>query len=225
MIARQALLVFVATVFPSILGPSFVAATSVPSSHDTVIGSAASLHPYKRDGDKGYTDPVAGGGYMLTVSSRLNSNGDKEMLMAQIVNGTYPAGLGEPLNVILSTKSDKEVIVKGLDNGGFLNYMLCVLSPLGDGYTDSSSAGLGEECLGQHLGSLQEANLGDGQGNVTEVEELRWNYGDPYLGTCKETFDGGLHLRYWIQNNTGAYFMAVSEEMDLSSGHDIVPNG
>jgi hypothetical protein len=40
-----------------------------------------------------------------------------------------------------------------------------------------------------------------------------------------ETFDGGLHLRYWIQNNTGAYFMAVSEEMDLSSGHDIVPNG
>jgi hypothetical protein len=88
-----------------------------------------------------------------------------------------------------------------------------------------SSAQLGEECLGQHLGSDQEANLGDGQSNVTEVEELRWNFGDPYIGTCRETFDGGLHLRYWIQNNTGAYFMAVSVEMDLASGHDIIRNG
>lgn len=84
---------------------------------------------------------------------------------------------------------------------------------------------LGEECLGQHLGSVQDANLGDGQGDVPEVEELRWNFGDPYLGTCRETFDGGLHLRYWIQNNTGAYFMAVSVEKDLASGHDIIDNG
>ena len=42
----------------------------------------------------------------------------------QIVNGTYPAGLGEPLNVILSADSDKEVLVKSLNDGGFLNYML-----------------------------------------------------------------------------------------------------
>jgi hypothetical protein len=42
------------------------------------------------------------------------------------VNGTYPAGLGEPLNVILSANSDKDVLVKSTDNGGFLNYMLCV---------------------------------------------------------------------------------------------------
>lgn len=84
---------------------------------------------------------------------------------------------------------------------------------------------MGEECLGQHLGSNQDANLGDGMGEVNEVEELRWNFGDPYIGTCRETFDGGLHLRYWIQNTTGAYFMAVSVEMDLNSGHDIIANG
>lgn len=88
-----------------------------------------------------------------------------------------------------------------------------------------SSAGLGEECLGQHLGADQEANLGDGLGNVTEVEELRYNYGNPYIGTCQETFNGGLHLRYWIQNTTGAYFMAVSVEKSLTEGHDIVVNG
>lgn len=84
---------------------------------------------------------------------------------------------------------------------------------------------MGEECLGQHLGSPQEANLGDGKGNVTEVEELRYDYGDPYIGTCKETFQGGLHLRYWVQNTTGAYFMAVSVEESATAGHDIVVNG
>lgn len=92
------------------------------------------------------------------------------------------------------------------------------------------STSLGEECLGQHYGDYQQANLGDGQGNVTEIEVLRWNYGDIYIGTCKETFNGGLHLRYWRQNNTyvscrlvvhglticcymcsGAYFMAYVE--------------
>lgn len=45
----------------------------------------------------------------------------------QVVEGTFPAGLGEPLNVILSAESDKEVLVRSLDNGGFLNYMLFVL--------------------------------------------------------------------------------------------------
>lgn len=42
------------------------------------------------------------------------------------MNGTYPAGMGEPLNVILSGDSDAEVLVKSADDGGFLNYMLYV---------------------------------------------------------------------------------------------------
>jgi hypothetical protein len=47
---------------------------------------------------------------------------------------------------------------------------------------------------------------------VNETAVMRWNYGDPQLGTCKETFNGGNHFRYWIQNgpkqNTGAVFLA-----------------
>ncbi|WVR07193.1 hypothetical protein IAU60_004234 [Kwoniella sp. DSM 27419] len=203
MAARSAMLVLVAThllalwpvavalppLTPS--GPSRVPdMTSSGSGPVDVLGSATALG--KRA--SGYNNPESNGGYMLTI-----------------VNGTYPAGLGEPLNIILSADSDKDVLVKSTEKGGFLNYMLI--------------AGQGEECLGQHLGSDQEANLGDGKGNVTEVEELRYNYGNPYIGTCQETFDGGSHARYWIQNTTGAYFLAASVEMDLSSGHDIVPNG
>ncbi|WWD17449.1 hypothetical protein CI109_101890 [Kwoniella shandongensis] len=164
---------------------------SAPVERTEVLGSATGL---RKRADTAYTNPADNGGYMLTI-----------------VNGTYPAGLGEPLNVILSAESDALVLKQSVDNGGFLNYML--------------TAGLGEECLGQHLGSDQSANLGDGKGNVTEVEELRYNYGDPYIGTCQETFQGGLHLRYWIQNNTGAYFMAVSVEKSLTEGHDIVRDG
>lgn len=67
---------------------------------------------------------------------------------------------------------------------------------------------LGTECLGEHFGTDQAANLGDEDGYVNQSAVLRWNYGDPYLGTCKETFNGGLHTRYWRQNETGAYFMA-----------------
>ncbi|WWC70370.1 uncharacterized protein I206_104320 [Kwoniella pini CBS 10737] len=172
--------------------PSSKWTDNISVEREEILGSAVKSNLVKRA--SGYTNPADDGGYMLTI-----------------VNGTYPAGLGEPLNVILSADSDKAVLAKSLDDGGFLNYMLI--------------AGQGEECLGQHLGSDQSANLGDGKGNVTEVEELRYNYGNPYIGTCQETFNGGLHLRYWIQNTTNAYFMAVSVEMDLNSGHDIVPNG
>ena len=35
---------------------------------------------------------------------------------------------------------------------------------------------------------------------MNETSELRWDYGDPDLGTCKETINGGNHFRYWIQD-------------------------
>jgi hypothetical protein len=87
------------------------------------------------------------------------------------------------------------------------------------------SANLGEECLTLKLGSSQRANLGDGAGEVDEDETLRWNFGNPYIGTCRETFEGGLHLRYWKQDTTGAYFMASSVEKGAALGHDIVIDG
>lgn len=127
------------------------------------------------------------------------------------VNNTYPAGLGEPLNLIVSGESDPDVLVESADNGGFLNYML--------------STNLGEECLNLKLGSSQKANLGDGHGDQLEQETLRWNYGNPYLGSCRETFEGGLHLRYWRQQTTGAFFLASSVEMGAALGHDIIVDG
>lgn len=92
------------------------------------------------------------------------------------------------MNAIISANSDPRVLVDSPDNGGFLNYML--------------AQNLGEECFGQHLGTPQQADLGDGLGERNETQVLRWNYGDIYIGTCMETFNGGLHARYWPQNST-----------------------
>ncbi len=33
---------------------------------------------------------------------------------------------------------------------------------------------------------------------------MRYNYGDPAVGTCTETVQGGNHFRYWVQNGDGA---------------------
>lgn len=40
--------------------------------------------------------------------------------------------------------------------------------------------------------------------SVNETAVIRWNYGDPELGSCKETVDGGSHFRYWVQNGPDA---------------------
>ncbi|KAI5833321.1 hypothetical protein K523DRAFT_120801 [Schizophyllum commune Tattone D] len=141
-----------------------------------------------------------------------NDNGGS---MLTEVDNTYPEGLGEPLNMIFSGSSDADVLVDQETDGGFRNYWL--------------SVGFGAECLGQRDASQQRANLGDGKGSVNQTSLLRWNYGDPQLGTCTETIQGGNHFRYWVQNgdskNSGAYFFAASYEMPLEKHHDIVPNG
>ena len=77
------------------------------------------------------------------------------------------------------------------------------------------------------------ADLHDGRGMQPEVGLKRWTYEDDYLGTCIQTFDGGLHFRYFVQNTSqvtgesagGAIFLAVSEEHDLTKNHDIVFDG
>jgi len=120
-------------------------------------------------------------------------------------------GLGEPLNVIVSGLSSPAV----LTDSGILNFARAI--------------GFSTECLGVHLGAPQSANLGDGNGFVNQTIELRQDYGDPDLGTCLETLIGGNHFRIYRQNgtaaDTGALFLAVSQEQDLANGHDIVPDG
>jgi len=119
--------------------------------------------------------------------------------------------LGEPLNVIVSALSSVAV----LTDDGFLNY--------------ARSIGFSDECLGLHLGTPQSANLGDGNGFVNQTMELREDYFDPNFGTCLESLMGGNHFRVFRQNgtkaNSGALFLAVSQEEDVREHHNIVAGG
>ncbi|KAL4078500.1 hypothetical protein V8B97DRAFT_2021541 [Scleroderma yunnanense] len=107
-------------------------------------------------------------------------------------------GFGEPLNVIISGLSSPGV----LTGDGIVNYARAI--------------GFSEECFGLHLGGLMSANLGDGKDNSG-------------IGTCLESLVGGNHFRVFPQNgasaNSGALFLAVSQEEPATEHHDIVPDG
>ncbi|KAL4073352.1 hypothetical protein V8B97DRAFT_1869148 [Scleroderma yunnanense] len=162
--------------------------------------AAASHHPptHRRNTNYGYYIPANNGGSMLTQ-----------------VPDTYPAGLGEPLNIIISAYSDWDILQNTVNNGGLINYF--------------QSFGFSTECLGQHSGSDQAADLGDGHGWLNETAVIRWAYGNITFGTCEETINGGNHFRYWIQNgpeaNSGAIFLGVSYELPIAQQHDIIVNG
>ncbi|KAF7315821.1 hypothetical protein MIND_00098200 [Mycena indigotica] len=118
------------------------------------------------------------------------------------------AGLGEPLNVVISAQSSPEV----LTTDGFLKY--------------ANAIGFDKECLGLHIGNPQQANLGDGRGWVNETEVLREDFGVPgSIGTCLESLEGGNHFRVWQQAGTNAIFLAVSKEEDAEDSHNIIPDG
>ncbi|KAI0260526.1 hypothetical protein BC834DRAFT_831774 [Gloeopeniophorella convolvens] len=120
-------------------------------------------------------------------------------------------GFGEPLNVIISSLSSPWV----LSDGGFLHF--------------ANAIGFGIECFGIHLGDPQAANLGDGHGYVNQTIELRQDFGNPDIGTCWESLVGGNHLRLFRQNgpgaDTGALFLAVSQEENVVDGHHITADG
>ncbi|KAJ7852984.1 hypothetical protein B0H13DRAFT_2206804 [Mycena leptocephala] len=121
------------------------------------------------------------------------------------------SGGGEPLNVIISGLSSPEV----LTDKGILHY--------------AQAIGFSFECLTLHRGDPQSANLGDGNGWVNQTMELRQDYGNEDLGTCLESLVGGNHFRVFRQNgtlaNSGALFLAVSQEEDVWDGHTIIPDG
>ncbi|KAA1469736.1 hypothetical protein DENSPDRAFT_639665 [Dentipellis sp. KUC8613] len=131
------------------------------------------------------------------------------------VDGTSPPGLHEPINAVILGTSDDTVLVDQQANGGLRNYFL--------------SFGFSGECLGQHEGNDQGADLGDGNGIKNETAVIRWDYGDPTVGTCQETIQGGNHFRYWVQDggqaNSGAVFLAVSYELPAKLQHDIIFQG
>ncbi|KAJ3744403.1 hypothetical protein DFH05DRAFT_1399276 [Lentinula detonsa] len=135
--------------------------------------------------------------------------------MLTAVEDTSPPGQQEPINLILSANSDSTVLEDGNIDGGLQTYF--------------NSLGFAGECLGNHLGDDQSANLGDGNGLINQTGVMRWDYGNVQTGTCEESIDGGNHYRYWIQNgsaaDSNAIFMAASYELPASSNHDIVVNG
>ncbi|CCM03680.1 uncharacterized protein FIBRA_05824 [Fibroporia radiculosa] len=140
------------------------------------------------------------------------SNGGQWLTQVQ---DTYPPGQGEPINVVISGDSDTAVLQNQEINGGLLNYFI--------------SFGYSTECLGQHQGAPQAANLGDGLNFVNQTAEIRWDYGNPELGTCEETIEGGSHFRYWSQDgsqaDSNAVFMASSYELPETDQHNIIFNG
>ncbi|KAK0552697.1 hypothetical protein OC845_001599 [Tilletia horrida] len=146
-----------------------------------------------------FLNPLLDGGFMTTI-----------LPMPNAPNLPF----GEPINAIISGRSSPSVV----NVEGFLRW--------------ATSVNMGVSCLGQTNGSAQLANLGDGRGNVTQGNDgtgangvLRWNYGDPYLGTCRESVIGGNHLRWFPQAKTGAYFLAASVELTAAQGHMIALNG
>ncbi|GAA5989414.1 hypothetical protein JCM5350_000695 [Sporobolomyces pararoseus] len=158
------------------------------------LASASPLHNKRMTEIDGYYNPTEGGGRWLTLA-----------------RNTYPEGLGEPINVVVSADSDPLLMT----DTGFFDW--------------SFSINFSGECLGQSDGAKQAANLGGGRGFLNQTILLRENFGDTVLGTCKETIDGGQHYRVWRQNgslaDSGAWFLAASSEGDLASQHMILPNG
>lgn len=67
-----------------------------------------------------------------------------------------------------------------------------------------------------------QANLGDGLGWTDQKSEFRELYDEsPIIGACLETFKGGNHFRFWQQDGTKAWFLAVSQEENLLEHHTI----
>ncbi|KAE8215742.1 hypothetical protein CF327_g1031 [Tilletia walkeri] len=124
-------------------------------------------------------------------------------------------GLREPINAIISGKSDPRV----LTDAGLRDYIRTI--------------GFSFECLDLHRGGRQRANLGDGDGWKQEFFEYRQTHlpGAPgrWIGSCWESLYGGNHFRVWKQNgsfaNTGAWFLAISKEKNLRMHHTIDTDG
>lgn len=159
-----------------------------------VYSSPVKLYPRQSSSSDGYTNPTNNGGSMLT---RINPS----------------SNLGEPLNVIISSNSDQNVLSS---YETLSEYFASLYYSLGS-------------CAGITIGGPQEANVGDGNGYVNQTEELRFNYYGGSGGTCLESIKGGNHFRYWRQNgsqaDTNAIFIAASVELPGSEDHNIVSNG
>ncbi|KAG6847225.1 hypothetical protein H0H93_009424, partial [Arthromyces matolae] len=116
--------------------------------------------------------------HVLTTVSHDNVDNDWELqgwLDPRLNGGRFldftTPKLGEPLNVIISARSDPFI----LTDTGIREY--------------AKSIGFADECLGLHIGDLHSADLGDGDGRKFEQFLARQHY-FPIWGTCWESLAG-----------------------------------
>ncbi|EKM50806.1 uncharacterized protein PHACADRAFT_104663, partial [Phanerochaete carnosa HHB-10118-sp] len=95
-----------------------------------------------------------------------------------------------------------------------------------DGFTNfANSIGFSNGCLGSDAGSIQMANLGDGNNDNVPLPQtllLREDYGVPDVGSCLDNLLGDTRFRVFRQNGTvaptNALFLAVAIEDGIAEG-------
>ncbi|KAG7445563.1 uncharacterized protein BT62DRAFT_969236 [Guyanagaster necrorhizus] len=132
--------------------------------------------------------------------------------MLTVVPQTHPDGQREPVNAIISGNSDQAVLAQQSMDRGLMNYFPAVAI---------SATG-----TNQHTSNSQQVDSGDSNENETAV--MQYNYGDPALGSCTESFKRDDHFQYWVQNSSeadsGAIFLAISYKTSSSDQHNIIEN-
>ena len=143
-------------------------------------------------------------------------------LPASWLTSAPPPALGEPLNMIISARSDPFVLTEF----GLLQWVRRVCTALLT--LQLQSFGYSRSCMGIDGNNDQLADLGDGAG-ARPGGVVRFNYNAGMIGVCLESLVGGSHARYWQQSGpsapTRAWFLAASAELDLSVGHKIAEDG
>lgn len=71
--------------------------------------------------------------------------------------------------------------------------------------------------------SIRPLHIAYSCGTDNQTAVIRWDYGDPQLGTCKETIQGGAHFRYWVQdgdqaNRFGTSLLTAEHMLTVYSG-------
>ncbi|EKM50808.1 uncharacterized protein PHACADRAFT_213676 [Phanerochaete carnosa HHB-10118-sp] len=114
--------------------------------------------------------------------------------------GSTPFSSKEPLNIVISGLSSPAV----LTDDGFTNF--------------ANSIGFSNGCLGSDAGSIQMANLGDGNGFIPQTLLLCKDYGIPDVGSCLDNLLGDTHFRVFRQNGTGAPTNALFLSVTIEDG-------
>ena len=143
-------------------------------------------------------------------------------LPASWLTAAPPPALGEPLNMIISGRSDPFILTEF----GLLQWVRAFVTAAA--HMQMQSFGYSRSSFGIDGGNDQVADLGDGVGARTGGV-VRFNYNAGMVGSCLESLIGGSHARYWQQSGpsapTRAWFLAASAELDLSVGHQIADDG